>query len=190
MIHNDHPDEPSLKTRLDFLWKVHDYTGDYVRHADAKAGVCTTWSAALLGVLLTGNKHKLFVNTRLSLGAIDWKVTLCASLSLCAFVLLASAFLCAVLCVLPRLYRLAPRTVTWEQRNAKRFVYWEDILGFGSEEAFAKGIGEQSTAALLEHLAKHVFTLSDIACRKYWWVDLSICFAVIGSALAVIVVLL
>jgi len=47
----------ALPSEWEFAWKVHAYTNDYIRFADAKAGVVITWCASLVALLFAAKAH-------------------------------------------------------------------------------------------------------------------------------------
>src|SRR5437763_11946832 len=57
------PPAPSLE----FLWKVHSYTNDYIRFADTKAGIALALVAGLLATLFGSKAHYYLAPSRLAL---------------------------------------------------------------------------------------------------------------------------
>jgi hypothetical protein len=47
-------------TDTDFIWKVHSYTNEYIRFADAKAGAVIAWCSALTAALFAAKAHYKF----------------------------------------------------------------------------------------------------------------------------------
>lgn len=147
--------------RIEFLWNVHSYLNEYVRHADTKAELVIAWTSALLGLLVAGGFHQKF------------EFTLPGSLCGIGFVLLAAAFGAAFWVVRPRL----------KTSQMPGFIYWKSIVAHGRRESFAQSIAAQPAEGLAEHIAQHLFDLSQIADAKYRWVGISIALAFLGSVL-------
>lgn len=172
---------PSPKTEQnEFLWKVHGYTNEYVRFADAKASVAIAWASALIGAMVASKCHIRLAPSRFSTANLDPMATFLAFTSLLGFALLASAFITAAWCVLPKL----------KNKQVPGFIFWESIRAHGTEDSFwnaLSGINEEERA---RHVADHLFTLAGIAKSKYASLQLGLWLAFAGSIPAVIAVLL
>jgi hypothetical protein len=172
------PHDDGDERRSEFGWKTHGYLGEHIRFADTKAAIAIAWTSAFVGFLFTSEVHHFFTWSHFS-REIDLKCTALAITSLLAFLLLAAGFICAALTVRPRLGTKQP----------VGFIYWQSILAHEKNDAFAKALSSEPMASLDRHVAEHVFDLAGICHRKYFWLTLSIWFALSGTVLGAIVML-
>jgi hypothetical protein len=197
----------------EFVWKVHSYTNDYIRFADAKAGAMITWCAGLIALLFTIKAQNRFMDTGPTFTGIDFEATALGFLAVSAFILLAFSVLFGFLTVLPRLWDVdaVPESVTWRMQEwpkrlaliAKEFIaaflpiqpkhpgliYWNSVGAYQKPEAYAAAISGSTADELTAATAHHVHVLAGIARRKYYHVDCCIRLAFVGSVAALILAL-
>ena len=166
-------DEESREPPLDFLWKVHSYTNEYIRFADSKAAFIVAIAGALIGVVISS---RVFDGLRrLPLGgwpAVSW----------CAFfavTCLSISVVCATFTVRPRLWGSAQKGV----------IYWAGVMRHNSSHTFYCELNALSEQSRAEAVADHLYILASICARKYAWLNRGIIFGLagaIGAALAVL----
>jgi|SRR5208337_832171 len=123
---------------IEFIWKVHDYTNNYIRFADTKAALVIVVASGLTASLYAAQAHHYFRLSRLSLHAASGWATLLGVGSLLAFLCLGGSIFLAVLAVVPRL-RLQPRagrTLVQKPLHSSGeqpvgYVFWRSILACG-----------------------------------------------------------
>ena len=162
-----------IKTQLDFLWNTHKYLNDSIRFADTKAGFTVALTCTIVGALFAGKLHDLF----LLAAPKQWPPI--AWLSAAAFLGLGASIACGAWTIRPRLSNKQP----------KGFLYWGGVTEHGSPETFWAEMKNQSQEALVEHLAHHVFCLSEISRVKYLWAWVAMTFGALGGLLAALVLL-
>jgi hypothetical protein len=148
--------------RVDFLWNVHSYLNEYVRFADAKAGLVVAWTSTLVGVLVAAKFQDGFGRSLLGV------------VGLVRFVCLLGGFASAFLAVAPRLGTTQPTG----------FVFWKSILAHKTREQFLARLTEQSPKNLEQHVAGHLYDLAETCKSKFAWVNRSIVLAFVGSILS------
>jgi hypothetical protein len=163
-----HVPTTDAETRGEFLWNVHSYLNEYIRFADTKAALVVTWTSALLGALVAGSFHKRFA------------LTITGGLCFAGFVLVVLAFACSFCAVIPRL----------RSTQLPGFIFWRSIVAHKSKEQFIAELKKQTSENLADHVAGHLFDLSHVSDRKFWWVDRSIMLALLGSVLSGIMYML
>ena len=173
----------ALPSEWEFAWKVHAYTNDYIRFADAKAGVVITWCASLVALLFAAKAHHNFMEGRFTS---DFSVgqTALATGSVLAYILLAAAVACAFWCVKPRLW-------TWRGgvKQEKGLIYWGQVQQYPSPTAYAEALKQAQPTDLARAVAEHIYTVGGIAHAKFTWIGRSLIFGATGTLLAAIVVL-
>jgi hypothetical protein len=162
------------KDRLDFLWKIHGYTNDYIRFADTKAGFVAATVAALIGGVVAS--HPFDSLARATSGS--WPAHTWWSIVALGTLLLSFAF--AIVAIRPRLHSTVP----------KGFIFWNSVVAQGSDLNYAEECSKLTVSGMEKNVAHHIFALATICKRKYFWTNLAIVTAVLGAALAGIVILL
>lgn len=162
------------KDRLDFLWKTHGYTNDYIRFADSKAGFIAVSVAGLVGALFATHVFDALCQTPLD----RWPVR--CWLAMLALVLLVISFILAIVAIRPRL----------RSTVRKGFIYWESILAHGSELEFAAQSHKLDSDAMEQNVSRHLYVLALICTRKYFWANLSMWMGGVGGVIACVVVLI
>lgn len=177
------PAENKLASKREFLWNIHTYTNNYVQFADTKAAFCVGISSAFMAALFTAKAHELFRDGG------PW--TILSALSLGAFALLAISIGAAVMVVRPRDW-LSNRNLEKgsERVSETGFVFWEDIAkNFKTANLFADRYDRQSEMQLNRGLSLNLYDLAIVCRRKFIWVNVAVCAATAGAALAVVVML-
>lgn len=171
------PPQPTSVEEDDFmgeyLWHVNQYINEHVRFSDTKAGSVIVLSGAVLSLMYSGGFHHDFTR---AFG--QWTPVSVASLA--TFLLLGASVLTAAWSMRPRLVR----------NFGTGFVFWEQILGHGSQEAFVAALNARSRRELLDHLAAQIFSVSGVCSRKFYWVARSIQLCISGAMLAAVVMLM
>lgn len=189
-------------TRVDFLWKTHSYTNDYIRFADPKAAILIAIASGLIAALFTAKCHLLCAPGRLSWAEATAKATFLGAASLLAFCLLGLSVIFGSWAVAPRLWRtfvrgvvqrLLRRLATAVQPQAKPqagLIFWGDILLHHDENAYWQAVSALAPSQMSEAIAKHVYVLAGIADAKYTWVKWATICGYAGAVFACIVLLL
>ena len=84
-------------------------------------------------------------------------------------------------------WSIRPRLV---RKVGTGFVFWEQVLGFGSPAAFVAALNQRSRRELLDHLAEQIYNVSGVCSRKFRWVSRSIQLSIGGALLAALVMIL
>jgi hypothetical protein len=162
--------------RNDFLWNVHGYVNEHIRFADTKAAIVLAWAGAIVGGLVSNGSYKNFQEGRLFQPE-SW---LLAWATLIAFLLLAIAWLVAVLVVTPR--------VTYSDGGMKGLIFWRQVKMFPDATNYTTAVEQCSN--LQACVAEHVYDLSNVADQKFIRVSYSILIALAGTALATLIYIL
>lgn len=179
------------KDQLEFAWKVHGYTNEYIRFADSKAGVALAVAAGLLASLFGAKAHTYLHYSRLWFvcGEFEWESTLVATLSLIAFagLILAAGFL--VWAIEPRVWAKTPKDGKAEKAatptiiaTSRGLIFWESVRACGTAGEYDAAVRETNVNAQLNQVTSHVFVLGDIAKRKYDRIKWAIWSGVVGTA--------
>src|SRR5438270_11216146 len=91
-----------IKQKTEFLWKVHSYINDYVKFADAKAGVVIVFDSGILGALYSAGFTRLFTSPVAAWSVRAWAACL-------VFVGLGVWAVFAAHGIVPRLWTEQPR---------------------------------------------------------------------------------
>jgi len=161
-----------MEDKNSFLWNVHSYMNEYIRFADTKAGVVTAWSTALLSVLVATRAFNHFLDGKL------WCVT--GWIALLSFALLAGAFGTAVFVIAPDL------RVGGKEKRTRDLIFWKSVREFKNADEYRQAV--ESETDPIRPLASHVYSLADVAKRKFRCVDLSILLAAVGTLFAIVVI--
>lgn len=155
------PDEPKdAETSRGFLWNVHLYINEYIRFADMKAELVIVWDTAVIGGLLAVKFPTLFdYKTALGIGA------------MVAFGLMVLSFMVATYVVIPRLPR-AP---------GRGYVFWGNILEHKTRDEFVASFKNAPQTVVDDEVTAHLFDLSKVSDKKYYWVWWCIVLASVGS---------
>jgi hypothetical protein len=197
----------------EFVWKVHGYTNDYIRFADAKAGAVITWCAGLIALLFSIKAQTKFMSPQITFTGIDWKATALGAAAIAAFLFLGLSVTVGFLTILPRLWAgdAQPEPFTWRPwvwpwrviRGIYRFfaafapkpagpaglIYWGSVRGHLTPAAYSAAVTSCTAEQLTDAAAQHVHVLAGISKKKYHHVDCCIRLAFIGSVAALIVAL-
>ncbi|MBV9124412.1 MAG: hypothetical protein JO112_13715 [Planctomycetes bacterium] len=165
--------------RIAFVWKAHEYTGELIRFADAKASVILALTTGLLTILFGAKIQRHFLKISLNLTQQDTRDILLAAGSLGSLVSLAVAIGFAISVVVPRAGKAG--------RNS--LLFWQGILQYQNPQDYVAELFLQNPAQLTMHLAEHLFILARICRTKYLRVRWSIWLAALGGALGGLVVM-
>lgn len=154
--------------RVDFLWKVHSYTNDYIRFADSKAGFVAASVVTLIGTLVAAHAfdHVGWIAPS------SWPVH--TWIGFLALGLLVVSFLCALLAIRPRLHSTVP----------KGFIFWTSVAEHANDLAYAEECSKLTAHEIELNVSRHVYTLAGICKRKYFWTNLAMLIGSAGGALA------
>lgn len=155
------------------LWNCHAYLNEYIRFADAKAGVVLTFTSALFAGLSATGLHQAILS--------DQAALLLVAVILLAFGSLVSSIVAAVLAVLPR-------TKKTQERNV---LSWPDIAAFATVAAYEEAwTAAASSCQITPQLIRHLYLLGQVCERKYRWVHRSILLTAIGATAGMAALLL
>ena len=161
------------REKVDYLWNAHTYVNEYIRFADTKAGVVIIFVSSLVGAFYASDIQRPFMESTPP----NWPTSGWVGFSV--FVLLLCAITCAVLSIFPRLSR----------KKESGLIFWNSIVDHGDAVTFWSRVSKQSEKDLGQHLAFHLFQISTICKKKYWWVSFSIILSILGGILGVIALL-
>jgi hypothetical protein len=161
------------KIRLEFLWKVHGYTNDYIRFADTKAGFVAGIVSAIIGALVAS--HPFDSLAGMPLGQQHYRVWF----SFLALLVLVFSFTCAVLSIKPRLKAGSVRGV----------IYWGSVIQHRSDLAYANECRKLGSDEMESNVSLHIYSLAVISSRKYFWTNLSILAGAFGALLSGVIIL-
>ena len=157
----------------EFLWNVHSYTNEYIRFADAKAGVVITLASALIGALFTADLHHAFMRFPVP----QWRFT---GWGAClAFLSLVAAIAASGWAVRPRLWT----------KQKPGVIFWESIVAHRSSDAFWGNLRLTDDLARTEHVARHIYDLGGVCRAKYRLAAIGLWLAILGGVLAALVML-
>jgi pycsar effector protein len=163
----------SAEPPLDFLWKAHSYTNEYIRFADAKAAFLVTIAAALAGALISS---KVFDGLRL-VSVADWPAA--AWIAVFSILCLGSSVVCATWTVRPRLWG----------KDQKDVIFWGGIVRYDSADTFCAEVERLSEVEQAHAVGRHLYVLARICKRKYDWSNAAILFGTAGGLSAALAVL-
>lgn len=163
----------NAKDRLDFLWKIHGYTNDYIRFADTKAGFAAGTVLAVMGALVASHPFDSLSQTPFT--QLHYRVWFSAL----ALAFLVFSFICALLAIRPRLKSTVP----------KGFIFWASVVEHGSDMAYAGECKKLSVDEMELNVSRHIYALAAISTRKYYWTNLSILTGAAGGLLTGAIVL-
>lgn len=150
-----------------FLWKVHDYLGEYARFADTKAAFAGTLAGGVLGALYGGGLFvPLLAANYQSWTALSW-------LTAGAGLVLAVVIALAISTVYPRL----------RSAGGQGFIFWRNIVGFQDAAAFRTSFDSQSAHTLNEHLLNQNFAIAKYVCTPKYR-KISFCLVLLGIGVA------
>jgi len=160
------------KDRVEFLWKVHSYTNDYIKFADTKAAFIITAVGGLIAALVsTGifdNLHRLSIG---NWSAICW-------FALASMALLVASFVFSLAVITPRLH----------SSTKLGLIFWNHIKRHGDSNRFTKSINSQSAEQIESEVSRHVYDLAAVCSTKYRWIKIAIYTSIPGGILAGIAV--
>jgi hypothetical protein len=159
--------------KCEFLWKVHSYTNEYIRFADAKAGFVVGFASAVLWALFAGRCHEMFI----VVAPRQWNAL--AWLSLASYLLLLASILASITAVRPRLWA----------GSSKGLIFWKSVTRYGDMDAYTNAVLAVSPDELPTHLANHVYALARVSGRKYAWVNAGILALTFGGLLGIAVLM-
>lgn len=171
---------------LEFAWRVHEYTTESIRFADAKAGAIAAWCSGFVAALFAARAHTL---CRLDRLALPWGEhvsapdTLFGGLAFGSFTFLGAGAIVALVAVLPRQPVAPPGQCT------RSLIFWIEVLAQPTCSAYKEGLRRLSTGEAVEQVADHIYTLAYIATRKFKLVTLSVYLAFLGTVLSATLVL-
>ncbi len=173
-----HPVSPSQNEQrdanaYDFLWRVHANTNEYIRFADAKAGIVL----GVVGGILTSEVAKAGPRmNELPMG--QWTFAEWGAFS--SMVLLLLSALAAGLAIAPR-----------SNRDRKRgFIFWSGVREYPTSDQFASAVAAHTASQLQDAVADHVYTLAGIADTKFYLAGVATLLAFFGGLAGVLVIAL
>jgi hypothetical protein len=193
------------KDQLDFLWKVHGYTSDFIRFADAKAGTVIVISSGLIASLMSHSAHQHFRRVSFS-SRPNWELTKLAILSASSFFLLGLAICFAVLAILPRLRQdpLGKKGfLDWiaslgmwvrgllgsGQGRSRGMIFWGGVVAHRTREEYHDALAKADDQSWPRFVSDQVFVLSEICDEKFRMVNRSVIAGFLGGVLTGILLL-
>jgi len=183
---------------LDFMWKVHGYTNEYIRFADPKAAILIALASGLIAALYSAKCHQLCAPNRLDWrGATLWDTSL-GFTSLMSFSLLGASVLAAAWAVGPRLWRTLVRNLRdllghWLDEAPPAplgVIFWNDVLRYPTADQYWAAVSAMTTVQQAEAVARHVYVLAGIAKAKFTWITWGMRCGYLGAVFACITLLL
>lgn len=156
----------SVQARMEYLWKVHEYTNEYIRFADSKAAILLAASGGILGWLWSVQASHGDAAPKSPAFWLAW----------IAMSFLLAAAIAGALVIAPRL----------NTKQVAGFLYWGSIVEHQSREAFITALKTKRPVELQEHLANHLFELAGIASAKYHGLARGIWLGLAGGVAAVL----
>ena len=155
----------------DFLWRVHAYINDYIKFADAKAAFIAAACSGVIGALVASTLFDSCFRNSLS----DWTIMQFAGML--GLILLVISFGLSIATIQPRLW----------SKSGSGFIYWGSVIAHGSAKDHTAAVHQLTQRQMSEETAKHVFTLSMIADRKFKRVSWALAVGVLGGLLSAVV---
>lgn len=141
------------------------YLSRYIALADAKAGICFSLNAALLGFLVSRDWLPPLIEEA---GTGRWVAWIAI-----ATVLLAAAM--AFWVVVPRL-----------RASSEGLIFWQSVRKFPTEADFKRKVANTTITELADARLSHTYALSRVAKSKYFWLVIAawLTVASVGSTAA------
>lgn len=192
---------PAPGSALEFLWKVHGYTNEYIRFADPKAAFAVAVAAGLLAALFNAKCHAFCSPSKLSLADATWDATRLGAVSTMALsCLLGSTFLLSW-AITPRLWKEFLKNLAWSithlwgghkqsgvnpQVPAPGYIFWDDVLAHQNPTAYCQAVQALTPAQQAEAVAAHIYVLAGVASTKFRWIKWGFRTGFAGAVFAVI----
>jgi hypothetical protein len=107
-----------------FLWKVHQYTNEYIRFADTKAAFIAAVSTALIGSLVSSSIFDSCFRRTLCLWTkLQWA-------GIAGLMLVVTALALSVAAIRPRLWN----------RTSVGYIFWESVAGHRTAQEFSHAV--------------------------------------------------
>jgi hypothetical protein len=184
-------------TQLEFLWKTHSYTNEYIRFADPKAGILIALAGGLIAAMFSAKCHHYCYPNTLSWERADGWSTFLGTCSVVSFVLLGICVVMNAWAVAPRLWRTFIKGVvarfqhTLTPQQAKPgFIFWEEVILHGSAAEYLKAVKGLTDEGMVEAVATHVYVLAGVANEKYKWIKYGVYCGYAGAGFACLVLLM
>lgn len=167
-------DSSHVNSQLEHAWRTHAYLNDYIKVADAKAGVVMAISGALCVFLLQSQKFA---------GPAS-----CWPLGFIAVILLALGFTAGFLVVSPVFFTRdtigKPKKLFLQSMGFVKcppsLIFWNAILAYKEFKDYLTALKSANIEVLLSEVTGHTFELSSILERKYRYLTRSIVALVLG----------
>jgi hypothetical protein len=177
---------------LDFSWRVHGYTNEYIRFADQKAGVVLAVESGLVAALYSAKLHQARSLSRLNVPNAVAFDTLLGVTSFLAFAALLLGVLFALLAITPRLWHEFVPSIRARVlgkltgETPKGAIFWKQVLAHKQQEEYATYLAGMTAGQKDLAVAHHVFALAGVADAKFGWINLSIGAGAIGATFAIV----
>jgi len=175
----------TTKEAIEFAWKLHGYTNEYVRFGDPKAGIGLALVAGLIATLFTTKAHHCYSLSRLTWFAAEWDATLIAFFTTLAFWILVVSAGFFIAAVNPRLYTETKGT----PGMGKLVIYYGDVAKKAGQSEYLRSLITLSDTEMLASVSDHTFILADIADRKFWYIKWGIWIGAVGATFSFIALL-
>jgi len=192
-------DSHTAKDKLEFLWKVHSYTNEYIRFSDPKAGLAIALITALIATMYSSKAHLHCAPARISWATATWGDTTLGIMTTLAFGFLFLSALLFSHSIAPRLWSVLFKSVrerildvisqqTPNQKSpAPGFIYWDEILRHNNAAEFFAESMKLLPENQSEAVAKHLYVLAGVASAKFYWIKWGFRFSYVGVFFAIII---
>lgn len=182
---------PPTGESLDFLWKVHSYTNDYIRFADQKAGLVLAVESGLIAAMYAAKLHHACSLTRFNFQERTVADTALGFVSFIGFLFLGVGVGFALFAIAPRLWTQVWSTFRERLYNSLSVgtlagsVFWKEVLANGNAVAYLARVRGLDEAGREDAVGRHVYVLAGVANAKFGWINLSLAFGAVGGLFAV-----
>ena len=150
----------TIPNKTDVAFRINSYINEYIRFADAKAGIVVTFMSALLWALFD-----------------RYHETPCAN-----------AYTIAVSIVLALTAVVVALGVIWPYtpKPPKGYIFWESIYDHKEADIYAEAFAGLSPTQFLSALSVQNFFIAKVAVRKYKWFRAAFGLGVLAAALGLV----
>lgn len=177
---------------LDYLWKVHGYTNEYIRFGDTKAALILAIITGLIAALFGAKVHEYASPTRLDWANAKAAATAFGVLTVLAFVFLLLAAVFIFLGIAPRLWAdYKCDFLDWVrgkfEPHAAGPLAFINVANYTDANSYWATVQGMTPGQQAESVARHVHVLAKIADRKFKWIERGILVGYPGVLFACIV---
>lgn len=144
------------KSQWSFSIEAHKYVRDMLNNADNKAQRYIAFSSAFL-IWLNSNRGQKILNVPI----IEWRYL---------EILYLVAILGMAACALFSLFTIVPRL----KGSKKGIIYFNSVAAFENKNDFVIAVLKKSEHELIIDELQHVFELSNICSKKFFWLKIAV----------------